>query len=218
VIVKKLRFWQDRDKTGFEAGPMSTLGTMRIGGRTIFVFLSALSLFSSVDGGAREASKLQYDPIIKTYAQKYSVPPDLVHSIIQAESNYDSRAVSPKGAAGLMQLMPETASQYGVKDRIDPSDNIMGGVRYLKDLCKLFNNNTKMVLAAYNAGQEALKKYNGIPPYRETIEYIRRVMESYPRTYIGGLPVRKFTAPDGRQVFTNDPYYLLNQSGRKSDD
>jgi len=197
---------------------MSAQETARSGGRAILVFLCALSLFASVEGGAREAAKQQYDPIVKTYAQKYSVPPDLVHSIIQAESNYDSRALSPKGAAGLMQLMPETATQYGVKDRFDPDDNIMGGVRYLKDLCKLFNNNTKMVLAAYNAGQEALKKYSGIPPYKETIEYIQRVMESYPRSYIGGLPVRKFTAPDGRRVFTNDPYYHLNQSGRKSDD
>lgn len=197
---------------------MSAQKATRSGGRGVLVLLCALSLFSSVEGGAREAAKQQYDPIVKTYAQKYSVPPDLVHSIIQAESNYDSRAISPKGAAGLMQLMPETATQYGVKDRFDPDDNIMGGVRYLKDLCKLFNNDTKMVLAAYNAGQEALKKYNGIPPYKETIEYIRRVMESYPRSYIGGLPVRKFTAPDGRQVFTNDPFYHLNQNARKSED
>ncbi len=197
---------------------MSTFRMMRSGGKAIFVFLSALSLSLSVEGGARDALKQQYDPYVKSYALKYGVPAELVHSIIQAESNYDSRAVSPKGAVGLMQLMPETAAQYGVKDRFDPEDNIMGGVRYLKDLIKLFKNNTKMVLAAYNAGQEALKKYNGIPPYQETIEYIQRVMESYPRAYIGGLPVRKFTAPDGRKVFTNDPYYHLNQSSRKSDD
>ena len=184
----------------------------------MFVFLSALALSMAVGGGARDALKQQYDPFVRSNALKYNVPADLVHSIIQAESNYDSRAVSSKGAVGLMQLMPETAAQYGVKDRFDPEDNIMGGVRYLKDLCKLFKNNTKMVLAAYNAGQEALKKYNGIPPYAETIEYIKRVMESYPRAYIGGLPVRKFTTPDGRQVFTNDPYYHLNQSSRKNDD
>jgi soluble lytic murein transglycosylase-like protein len=191
---------------------------MRYGGRLIFVFLSALAFSMAVESRSRDELKQQYDPFVKTYALKYSLPPDLIHSIIQAESNYDSRAVSPKGAAGLMQLMPETAAQYGVKDRFDPEDNIMGGVRYVKDLCKLFKNNTKMVLAAYNAGQEALKKYNGIPPYQETIEYIQRVMESYPRAYIGGLPVRKFIAPDGRHVFTNDPYYHLNQSSRKSDD
>jgi soluble lytic murein transglycosylase-like protein len=197
---------------------MNRLREMRFGGRRIFIFLSALALAAVAEGSARDALKQQYDPFVKSYALKYSVPSDLIHSIIQAESNYDSRAVSPKGAVGLMQLMPETAAQYGVKDRFDPEDNIMGGVRYLKDLIKLFKKDTKMVLAAYNAGQEALKKYNGIPPYPETVEYIKRVMETYPRAYIGGLPVRKFTAPDGRQVFTNDPYYHLNQSSRKSDD
>jgi soluble lytic murein transglycosylase-like protein len=197
---------------------MKLMSAGKTSSRVMLALCSVLLLALAVDGGTRDALKQQYDPIVKTYALKYRIDPDLVHSIIQAESNYDSRAVSPKGAAGLMQLMPETASQYGVKDRFDPEDNIMGGVKYLKDLCRLFNNNTKMVLAAYNAGQEALKKYNGIPPYRETIEYIRQVMESYPRSYIGGLPVRKFTGPDGRQVFTNDPYYHLNQRVRKSDD
>jgi soluble lytic murein transglycosylase-like protein len=160
---------------------------------------------------SREGTKLQYDPIVKIYARKFNVPADLIHSIIKAESNYDSRAVSPKGAVGLMQLMPETATQYGVKDSYDPDDNIKGGVQYLKDLCKLYSNNTAKVLAAYNAGQEALKKFNGIPPYPETRTYIRRVMASYSNPFIkGATPVRTFTGPDGKAVFTNDPYYHLN--------
>ncbi len=182
-------------------------------------FLLALALALSLPAGsaglAREDLKLQYDPIVKSHALRYKVPAELIHSIIKAESNYNYQAVSPKGAAGLMQLMPETAAQYGVKDRFDPEDNIMGGVKYLRDLIKLYNNNTKMVLAAYNAGQEALKKFNGIPPYAETREYIRRVMTDYPTTYIGGLPVRKFTTPEGRQVFTNDPFYHLNNKVNK---
>jgi soluble lytic murein transglycosylase-like protein len=133
------------------------------------------------------------------------------HSIIRAESNYDSRAISPKGAVGLMQLMPATAAQYGVEDRFDPDENIRGGVKYLKDLIKLFNGNTAKVLAAYNAGQEALKKFNGIPPYAETVEYIRRVMASYSHPFIrGGVPIRKFVDGSGLHVFTNDPYYHLN--------
>jgi soluble lytic murein transglycosylase-like protein len=175
----------------------------------------AVSLPAGAAGLAREDLKLQYDPIVKSHALKYRVPADLIHSIIKAESNYDYQAVSPKGAAGLMQLMPETAAQYGVKDRFDPEDNIMGGVKYLRDLIKLYNNNTKMVLAAYNAGQEALKKFNGIPPYAETREYIRRVMTDYPRAYINGLPVRKLTTPDGKRVFTNDPFYHLNNKVNK---
>ncbi|MFZ2055071.1 MAG: lytic transglycosylase domain-containing protein [Candidatus Aminicenantales bacterium] len=161
--------------------------------------------------GVRPDLKQQYDPIVQTYARRFSVDADLIHSIIRAESNYDSRAVSPKGAVGLMQLMPETAAQYGVGDSFDPDENIRGGVKYLKDLSKLFSGNTAKVLAAYNAGQEALKKFNGIPPYAETIEYIRRVMASYSKPFItGGTPIRKFVDASGQHVFTNDPYYHLN--------
>ncbi len=184
--------------------------------RVTWLHLTAAALLLSVltapaGAGLAQERKEQYDPIIKTLARKYNIPADLIHSIIKAESNYDSWAVSPKGAAGLMQLMPETAAQYGVKDRFNPEDNIKGGVKYLKDLCQLYNNNTKLVLAAYNAGQEALKKFNGIPPYPETREYISRVMASYPKSYIaGGTPIRKFVDASGQHVFTNDPYYHLN--------
>jgi soluble lytic murein transglycosylase-like protein len=160
---------------------------------------------------ARQELKQQYDPIIQACARQFKVPADLIHSIIRAESDYDSGAISPKGAVGLMQLMPETATQYEVADRFDPAENIKGGVKYLKDLCKLFNGNTAKVLAAYNAGQEALKKFNGIPPYAETKEYIRRVMASYSNPFIsGGVPIRKFVDASGQHVFTNDPYYHLN--------
>jgi soluble lytic murein transglycosylase-like protein len=160
---------------------------------------------------ARPDLKQQYDPIVQTYARSIGVDAELVHSIIRAESNYNSRAVSPKGAVGLMQLMPATAAQYGVQDRFDPDENIKGGVKYLKDLIKLFNGRTAEVLAAYNAGQEALKKYNGIPPYAETKQYIRRVMASYSRPVIrGGVPIRQFVDSSGQHVFTNDPYYHIN--------
>jgi soluble lytic murein transglycosylase-like protein len=171
---------------------------------------------SPTSAAGREQAKKLYDPIVKTYSSKYKVPADLVHSIIKAESDYDCRALSVKGAAGLMQLMPDTATQYGVRDRFDPEDNIMGGVRYLKDLCRLFNNNTKFVLAAYNAGQNAISKFHGIPPYPETREYIRRVMADYPKNTIPVAPgILKFRTADGRLVLTNDPYYRLNsQAGR----
>jgi len=163
----------------------------------------------------RQDLKAQYDPIVQSCARQYNVPADLIHSIIRAESAYDHRAISEKGAAGLMQLMPETATQYGVSDRFDPAQNITGGVKYLKDLCKLFEGNTAKVLAAYNAGQEALKKYKGIPPYPETREYIRRVMASYAKSYIGsGVPIRKFVDGSGQHVFTNDPYYHINRKDR----
>jgi len=160
--------------------------------------------------------KQQYDPIVQACARQYNVPADLIHSIIRAESDYDSRAISPKGAVGLMQLMSETATQYGVTDRFDPTENITGGVKYLKDLCKLYSGDTAKVLAAYNAGQEALKKFNGIPPYAETREYIRRVMATYSRPFISsGVPVRKFVDATGQHVFTNDPYYHLNSRKKR---
>jgi soluble lytic murein transglycosylase-like protein len=165
--------------------------------------------------GREEARKI-YDPIVNTYAFKYKVPAALVHSIIKAESDYDCRALSVKGAAGLMQLMPDTATQYGVRDRFDPEDNIMGGVKYLKDLCKLFNNDTKFVLAAYNAGQSAISKFGGVPPYPETREYIRRVMSDYPKSTIPMAPgILKFRTADGRVVLTNDPFYALNYQAGK---
>jgi soluble lytic murein transglycosylase-like protein len=175
---------------------------------TVLLFLAPAGVRAA---GSRDEVKRLYDPIVKVYSTKYRVPADLVHSIIKAESDYDCRALSVKGAAGLMQLMPETATQYGVRDRFNPDDNIMGGVKYLKDLCQLFNNNTKFVLAAYNAGQEAIKKFGGIPPYPETKEYIRRVMEDFPKAYIPVAPgIVKFRTPDGRMVLTNDPYYRQN--------
>jgi len=210
-------FWQYGEKLVF---------SMRQPGRSRRLFTSAaaallLAVFSArLPGavpGARQELKQQYDPIIQACARQFNVPADLIHSIIRAESAYDSSAISPKGAVGLMQLMPETATQYEVADRFDPAENIKGGVKYLKDLCKLFNGNTAKVLAAYNAGQEALKKFNGIPPYAETKEYIRRVMASYSKPFIsGGVPIRKFVDASGQHVFTNDPYYHLN--GRKNRD
>jgi soluble lytic murein transglycosylase-like protein len=174
--------------------------------------LLALLLFPGpLKAASQDEMKLRYDPIVKVYGRKYNVPADLIHSVIAAESAYNSSAVSPKGAVGLMQLMPETAAQYGVQDRYDAEQNIMGGVQYLRDLCRLYRNRTNLVLAAYNAGQEALKKYKGVPPYPETREYIRRVMASYSAPWIkGGTPIRKITSPDGKAIFTNDPYYHLN--------
>jgi hypothetical protein len=174
--------------------------------------LLALLLFPCpLKAASQDEMKQRYDPIVKIYGRKYNVPADLIHSVIAAESAYNSSAVSPKGAVGLMQLMPETAAQYGVQDRFDAEQNIMGGVQYLRDLCRLYRNRTHLVLAAYNAGQEALKKYKGVPPYPETREYIRRVMASYSEPWIkGGTPIRKITSPDGKAIFTNDPYYHLN--------
>jgi soluble lytic murein transglycosylase-like protein len=103
----------------------------------------------------------------------------LVKAVIQVESGYDHQAISPVGAMGLMQLMPATAARFGVKKAFVPADNIEGGVRYLSYLLKLFNSNTKLAVAAYNAGENRVKRTNAIPDFVETQNYVRKVLALY---------------------------------------
>jgi soluble lytic murein transglycosylase-like protein len=118
--------------------------------------------------------------IVEAAARKYDVDPLLVHSVIAVESGYNPYAVSPKGAQGLMQLMPGTARRFGVSNTFDPAENIEGGVRYLKYLSTLFPDDVRLAVAAYNAGEGAVWKYNfRIPPYRETEEYVYKVAKKY---------------------------------------
>jgi soluble lytic murein transglycosylase-like protein len=112
--------------------------------------------------------------LIEQTAKTYSVNPALVDSVIQVESNYNPYAISPKGAQGLMQLMPATARRFGVKNSFDPQENIEGGVRYLKFLQDTFKDD-RLAIAAYNAGEAAVTKYAGVPPYAETIKYVANV-------------------------------------------
>lgn len=125
-------------------------------------------------------NRTKYSSIIKTAAKRYQLPASLIHAIITAESAYDSEAVSHAGAVGLMQLMLATAKRYGVKNRRNPYQNINGGVQYLRDLLGLFNNDLNLAIAAYNAGENAVKKYNNqIPPYKETQHYVKKVLAYY---------------------------------------
>ncbi len=113
-------------------------------------------------------------------AKRYGLPPSLLHAVISAESAYDTNAISRAGAVGLMQLMPETAKRYGVVNRRNPVDNIDGGTRYLRDLLVMFDNNLQLALAAYNAGEGAVKQYgNKVPPYKETRNYVIKVINFY---------------------------------------
>ena len=127
------------------------------------------------------AAKLKHRPyasIIKEKSKKYGVRMELVHAVIQAESAYNPRAVSHAGAVGLMQLMPATAKRFGVSDSKNPRQNIDGGVRYLRFLLDYFNNNLKLAVAGYNAGENAVVKHGSkIPPYRETRQYVTKVMK-----------------------------------------
>jgi soluble lytic murein transglycosylase-like protein len=121
----------------------------------------------------------KYDPEIWKASQKYSVDYNLVKAVIKAESNFNPKAVSRAGARGLMQLMPQTANLLQVNDSFHPEENINGGVRYLRYLLNLYNDNLQLALAAYNAGEKAVFKYRGIPPYQETQTYVQRVLRYY---------------------------------------
>lgn len=124
------------------------------------------------------ADKQRFAPLVEETARAYQVDSALLHAVITAESGYNPRAVSKKGAQGLMQLMPETARRYGVADSFDPAQNIRGGARYLRDLLQMFGNNMELAVAAYNAGEKAVANYgNRIPPYRETLAYVPKVMK-----------------------------------------
>ncbi len=118
----------------------------------------------------------RFDALIERTASAHGVDTALVKAMVQVESAFDPYAVSHKGAYGLMQLMPETARQYGVADPADPVQNVRGGVRYMRHLMQLFGDDTRLALAAYNAGEGAVKRYGGIPPYNETRNYVRKVM------------------------------------------
>ncbi len=120
-----------------------------------------------------------FSEIIEAMASKYKIDPDLVEAVVNVESGGDPNAISPAGAQGLMQLMPETASSLGVRDAFDPLQNIEGGVRYLSQLIDYFGGDITKALAGYNAGPGAVDEYNGVPPYKETRSYVQSVLSAY---------------------------------------
>jgi soluble lytic murein transglycosylase-like protein len=133
----------------------------------------------SIDWLARSA---QYDGVIKGAAQAATIQAALVRAVIVVESGFNPRAVSKKGAIGLMQLQPATAKRYGVKNIYDPGENVRAGAHYLSDLLARFDSNLELALAAYNAGEEAVERYGRhVPPYRETLAYVPSVMKVYHR-------------------------------------
>jgi Transglycosylase SLT domain/Domain of unknown function (DUF4124) len=142
----------------------------------------------------------EYSQLIQTISQRHGVDPELVKAVIQVESNYNDRAVSHKGACGLMQLMPATAARYGVKSIFEPAENIDGGVRYLRDLLQLFNSDVRLTVAAYNAGENRVQRINGIPDFLETQNYVRKVMA----LYSGDM---KYTPYGGSGKIRNVTYY-----------
>ena len=124
-----------------------------------------------------------YREVVEAAAKQYGVDADLITSVIAVESNFDPKAVSRKNARGLMQLLPETAARFGVKDIFDPQDNINAGTRYLRELLLKYNNDLALTLAAYNAGPDRVEQYgHNVPPYSETVKYVRAVKNTYEKS------------------------------------
>jgi soluble lytic murein transglycosylase len=172
---------------------------------------------SASDSGALSRGLRAFGQIIRSTAERYGVDTRLVEAVVQVESAGNPMAVSPKGARGLMQLMPERAVELGVRDSFDPRQNVDGGVRHMRDLLQRFGGDVTLALAAYNAGESAVRAHGGIPPYTETREYVKRVRAVY-ESAGGATPTKAavalVTAPqriyravdeDGTVTFTNLP-------------
>jgi soluble lytic murein transglycosylase-like protein len=147
--------------------------------------------FTNPGGEALTGEDLMYDEMIAGAAAKYGVDPELIRAVINQESRFKVNARSHKNAQGLMQLIPDTAKRFGIKDPYDPQQNIDGGTRYLGWLLNRFDGDVKLALAGYNAGENAVKRFgNQVPPYKETIQYVSKITAAYGRTY-HAAPARK---------------------------
>lgn len=148
---------------------------------------SSANVFHCANAAFIKKKQQHYQNIIRTYAAKYGVEEALIHSVVKQESCFNEKAKSRVGAMGLMQLMPKTAADLKVKDPWNPEQNIHGGVKYLSWMLKRFKGNKKFALAAYNAGPGRVDQYGGIPPFRETRNYVKRIMADYSRMKDQGL-------------------------------
>jgi soluble lytic murein transglycosylase-like protein len=159
-----------------------------------------------------QSSPADIAQMVREVSSRYHVDPELIEAVVQTESHGNPSAVSRRGAQGLMQLVPETAYQMGVKDAFDPKQNLDGGVRYLQTLLERYNGNLDKALAAYNAGPGAVDRAGGVPRYRETRAYVQKVTNSYYRPGADRLPnalnfqnrIYRAVDSDGRIVFTNE--------------
>ena len=200
VALAQIYSWRDAN------GHLVLSNTPKAGAAVTFAVANASVPIRTTRPVSRRAA--EFEPLILEHAGVHAVSPDLVRAVIQAESAFNPNARSPKGAMGLMQLMPATATEYGVRNAYDPAQNIRAGVAYLKSLLTRYSQNEELALAAYNAGPAAVKKYGAVPPYRETRNYIARIKSTGsvlapPRTSV----YRSIEFVDGREVtrLTNLP-------------
>lgn len=147
---------------------------------------SSISNTSAFGGDGRDVSKAEINGLIEEYSSKNGLDSDFVRAVVKQESGFNEKATSHCGAAGLMQLMPGTAKGLGVKNPYDAEQNVAGGTKMLAGLLKTYGGNKELALAAYNAGGGAVKKYGGIPPYKETQHYVKNVLNIY-KNYKGGV-------------------------------
>ena len=156
-------------------------------------------------GSAKFVPAPALNQVVNSASAAYHLDPDLVNSVIHAESGFNSRAVSPKGARGLMQLMPGTANQLGVNDAFDPQANVTGGSRYLRELLERYNFDLVKALAAYNAGPQRVEQYRGVPPFRETRAYVARIVHEYNTKKIAQEKIARREEAKQKQASTKPP-------------
>lgn len=161
------------------AGNFQAFMQTELKGRRMAADQKSIGVNRAVQSAFTSDAPRNISKLILQSAQKYGVDPKLVDAVARTESNYRPDAVSEAGAVGVMQLMPETAASLGVRNMYDPRENIEGGTKYIKQLLTSFDGDVSKAVAAYNAGPQAVKNYEGVPPYRETKDYVRKVLDIY---------------------------------------
>jgi len=183
-----------KTKSAFAPGPIAASATTPVSS-------SLTPLTASNKPGA-------YTDIINTACDRHGVDPSLVHALVKVESGFNPDALSKKGAMGLMQLMPQTAVEMNVRNTFNPNENIDGGVKYLRYLIDRYEGNLSLALAAYNSGETAVKKWGTVPPYRETQNYVRRIMKLYQggeKAFHLQHTIYMVYGEDGALILTDDP-------------